>query len=101
VHDINGSMNNRRNESVRGFALTWNSQTNSSKRTVATANAMASVKDENNPRKKARWKKKHDKIAGLPEIKTNVQKSINPSVAKGICEAQSLVLVNHEFAVCP
>jgi hypothetical protein len=86
---INDENDNRRNESVRGFSLTWNSQTNTSKRTVATANAMASVKDENhqqhsNRRKKARWTKKHNKIAGLPEISTNAHKSIHPSVAKGM-----------------
>jgi hypothetical protein len=86
---INDQNDSRRNLSVRGFALTWNSQTNTSKRTVATANAMASMKNNShqqhsNRQKKARWTKKHDKIAGLPRIKTNVQKSIDPSVAKGI-----------------
>jgi hypothetical protein len=72
---------------VQGFALTWNSQTNTSKRTVAMANAMASVKDKNhqqhsNQRKKVHWTKKHDKIAGLPQTSTNVHKSMVPSVAK-------------------
>jgi hypothetical protein len=65
----------------------WNSKRNSSKRTVAMANAMASVKDHqqnSNRRKKGRWTQKHQKIAGLPEISTNVQKSIQPSVAKGM-----------------
>jgi hypothetical protein len=84
----------QRIESVRGFALTWNSQTNSSKRTIATANAMASVKDKNhqdhsNRRKKVRWTKKHEKIAGLPQISTNVHKSMDPSVAKGMAFGSS------------
>jgi len=51
------------------------------------ANAMASVNDKNhqqNRRKKVRWTKKRDKIAGLPEISTNVDKSTDPSIAKGM-----------------
>jgi hypothetical protein len=77
----------RRNQSVRGFALTWNSKSNSSKRTVAVANAMRSVKDHqqpSNPKKKARCAKKHDKIAGLLEISANAPKSVRPSDAKGM-----------------
>jgi hypothetical protein len=72
---------------VRGFAFTWASKSNSSKRTVATANAMASVKDKDhhsNRRKKARQTKKQKKIAGLALISTNADKSVTPSVAKGM-----------------
>jgi hypothetical protein len=76
----------RRTKSVRGgFALTYKSKTSTSKRTVATANAMASVHDQqSNPSKRARSKKKHRKIACLPEIKTNPHKSIRASLAKGM-----------------
>jgi hypothetical protein len=84
---ISDSSNKKNARSVRGFALTWNSKTNSSKRTVAIANAMALVKDDGEQcrsKKKARWTKKHAKIAGLPEIRTNTEKSIQPSVAKGM-----------------
>jgi hypothetical protein len=76
-----------RNLKVRGFAFTWASKSNSSKRTVATANAMASVKDKDhhsNRRKKARQTKKQKKIAGLALISTNADKSVTPSVAKGM-----------------
>jgi hypothetical protein len=61
---------------------------------VATANAMASVRDNNhqqhsNRRKEVRWTKKHDKIAGLPQISTNVHKSMDASVAKGMAFGSS------------
>ena len=83
-NDVN---KNRRNQPVRGFALTWNSKTNTSKRTVAMANAMTSTnthQQHSNRKKKARWTKKHEKIASLHEIRTNAHKSIQPSVAKGM-----------------
>jgi mitochondrial fission protein ELM1 len=90
----NDKKDSRRNQLVQGFALVWNSQTNRSKRTVATANAMALVKDQNhqqhsNRKKKVRWTKKHDKIAGLLQISTNVHKSVDPSVAKGMAYGSS------------
>ena len=91
---IRNVKENQRNPSVRSFALLWNSKTTTSKRTVAIANAMASVKDQDpvnhdrqqhrNRKKKSRWTKKHNKIAGLPEISTNAHKSIQPSAAKGM-----------------
>jgi hypothetical protein len=71
---------------VRGYGLTWNSKRNSSKRTIAAANAMASVEDpqkHSNPKKIFRWNEKHKNIASLNEIITNTDKSYSSSDAEG------------------
>jgi hypothetical protein len=82
-----GAGNDRKTRSVEGFSLTWKSKTSTSKRTVAVANAMASGKEKqlhcSKGRKAARVSRKGIKINNLPEIKTNVMKSVLPSVAKG------------------
>ena len=80
-------FNKNREKRIRGFALTWKSKKNSSKRTVAATNLIDEARTEQvqkNTKKLCRQNKKEHKLEGVFEIKANQSKSLSPEEAHGM-----------------